>query len=108
MEYIVHRIKLLPAVDPQHFERWVRDVDYATCPRLPSVRSFSVQRVSHQPDDPFHYFEIIGVTDRAAFDRDMELDAFHELEQAFATMAVVVDETAGERIGTGYSTAPAW
>lgn len=108
MEYIVHRIKLRPAVDPQRFERWVSEVDYVTCPALPSVVSFSVQRASSDPEAPFHYFEVIGVTDRDAFDRDMKLDAFHELEQAFDTMALVVDETAGERIGAGYSKSSIW
>ncbi|MEV0528251.1 RedY protein [Streptomyces sp. NPDC050439] len=103
MEYIVHRIKLRPGVDPKRFEDWVRETDYATCPELPSVVTFSVQRASDDPEAPFNYFEIIGVTGRDAFDRDMKLDAFHGLEEAFAEMADVVDETAGERIGAGYS-----
>ncbi|MGW7270152.1 RedY protein [Streptomyces sp. NPDC054864] len=108
MEYIVHRIKLRPGVDPQHFEDWVRETDYATCPALPSVVTFSVQRASRDPEAPFHYFEIVGVTGRDAFERDMKLDAFHGLEEAFGAMAVVVDETVGERIGAGYRKSASW
>ncbi|KUL55610.1 RedY protein [Streptomyces sp. NRRL S-1521] len=108
MEYIVHRIKLRPGVDPQRFESWVRDVDYATCAVLPSVVTFSVQRASTDPEAPFHYFEIIGVRDRDAFARDMKLDAFQGLEEVFGTMAVVVDEIAGTRVGPGYSQRSSW
>lgn len=108
MEYLVHRIKLHPGTDPQRFETWVRDVDYATCADLPSVVTFSVQRASTDAEAPFHYFEIIGVTGRDAFETDMKLDAFHKLEEVFDTMAVVVDETAGERVGAGYSKSSSW
>ncbi|MCF6521797.1 RedY protein [Streptomyces sp. JJ36] len=102
MEYIVHRIRLRDIAERERFESWVRDVDYATCPQLPSVRTFSVQRVSVEPDAPVHYFEIIGVTDRQAFEADMGRDAFHALEAEFGKMAEVVDEIAGERIDPGY------
>ena len=108
MEYIVHRIKLHPGTDPQRFEDWVRDVDYVTCAELPSVVTFSVQCASRDAEASFHYFEIIGVSDRDAFERDMKLDAFHQLEETFDTMAVVVDETAGERVGAGYSKSSPW
>lgn len=102
MHYIVHRIRLRDVTERERFESWVRDVDYATCPRLPSVRTFSVQRVSTEPDAPVHYFEIIGVDDPEAFAGDMTSDHFHALEAEFGKMAEVVDEVAGQRVGPGY------
>ncbi|ATL69259.1 RedY protein [Nocardia terpenica] len=101
METIVHLIRLHPHTDPRAFESWVREVDYATCPRLPSVRAFAVQRAP-AADGSWHYFEVIQVTSRAEFERDMRTPAFAELETTFETMASVVQEFAGVRVGSGY------
>lgn len=103
MEIIVHRIRLHADVDPARFESWVRDVDYATCPELPSVTAFSVQRADTEA--PFQYFEIIQVTGREDFERDMKTAAFRRLEGDFEQMASVVEEFAGERLGSGYTAA---
>ncbi|MFD1660492.1 RedY protein [Streptomyces caeni] len=102
METIVHTIRLHPGTDPEDFERWVREVDYATCPELPSVRGFHVFRISTRDDEPAHYAEIIEVTDHKAFARDMETPAFARLVAAFEQMAAVLDTLAGERVGDGY------
>ncbi|MGW0705626.1 RedY protein [Streptomyces sp. NPDC002643] len=102
MYYIVHRIRLRDIAERERFESWVRDVDYSACSQLPSVRTFSVQRVSTEPDSPVHYFEIIGVTDRESFETDMSGEVFHALETEFDKMAEVIDELAGERMGPGY------
>ncbi|WP_233645493.1 RedY protein [Streptomyces sp. BSE6.1] len=106
MNVIIHRIRLHDGVDPARFEAWVRDVDYATCPRLPSVRAFAVQRVSTERDAPFHYFEIISVSTLDAFSRDMKSEAFQGLVAAFDTMASVVEEMSGERVEPGYAAQP--
>lgn len=103
MEIIVHRIRLRPEVDPARFETWVREVDYATCPQLPSLRSFSVQRVSDDPAAPVHYFEVIAVDSQEAFELDMRTAAFRGLVDGFDRMATVVDDCAGVRIEPGYS-----
>lgn len=111
---IIHRIQLHDGVEADRFEKWVREVDYATCPELPSVLAFAVQRVvaaSPEPsvgagpadtDGPLHYFEIIEVTSREEFERDMESSQFQRLVTDFGQMAKVLDEVTGERIGDGY------
>ncbi|CAM5704033.1 RedY protein [Streptomyces canus] len=112
MTIIVHRIQLHDGVEPERFEKWVRDVDYATCPELPSLLAFGVQRVvdasagagSAAAGGPSHYFEIIEVTSREEFERDMDSAPFRRLTTDFGQMAKVVDEMAGERIGDGYRT----
>ncbi|CAM3197328.1 RedY protein [Streptomyces albus] len=103
MECVVHRIRLREAAEHERFEKWVREVDYAACPQLPSVVSFSVHRVSLAADAPVHYFEVIQVTSQAAFAADAAGDVFRGLEAEFGTMAEVVDELAGERVGAGYA-----
>ncbi|MFD9073447.1 RedY protein [Streptomyces lasiicapitis] len=100
---IVHRIRLHDGVDPERFESWVRDVDYATCPRLPAVVSFAVQRVTVAAAAASgEYFEIIEVTSRADFERDMRSEPFHRLVADFDKMAAVVAELTGDRVGSGY------
>ncbi|MGW6008204.1 RedY protein [Streptomyces sp. NPDC055210] len=108
MTIIVHRIRLLDGVAPDRFETWVRDVDYATCPELPSVLSFSVQRVVGPAADgqagaePLTYVEIIEVSSLADFEQDMQSPPFRKLVSDFDQMAEVVSETVGNRIGDGY------
>lgn len=103
MDVIIHRIRLHQGVDPARFESWVRNVDYATCPRLPSVTRFSVQRAATGASAPFHYFEIIEVTAREDFERDAGTPTFQRLVDDFERMAAVVDELAGERVEPGYA-----
>lgn len=100
MEVIVHLIRLHPGIEPERFESWVCEVDYATCPELPSVCSFSVQRCAGA--DLSQYFEVIAVRSLAEFERDMATAAFAELERAFDTMASVVGTLSGTRLGAGY------
>ncbi|MEU2281091.1 RedY protein [Streptomyces sp. NPDC013178] len=105
MPLIIHRIRLRAQTDPARFEDWVRHVDYAACPELPSVLSFSVQRVSADPQAPFHYVEVVEVRSRVDFERDMGSEVFRGLAADFGTMAEVVDEVVGDRVGSGYRAA---
>ncbi|WP_432192753.1 RedY protein [Streptomyces sp. bgisy027] len=114
MTIIIHRIRLHDGVEADRFEKWVREVDYATCPELPSVLAFGVQRVAAASpgpsvgagpagtDGPLHYFEIIEVTSREEFEQDMESSQFQRLVADFGQLAEVVEEVTGERIGDGY------
>ncbi|MEO3827454.1 hypothetical protein [Actinomadura sp. B10D3] len=101
MEIIVHTIALHPDADPAEFEAWVRDVDYATCPDLPSVQAFDVVRAPG--GRPGRYFEIIRVGSAAEFEKDMRTPAFRRLETAFSTMAAVTEEMSGTRLEPGYA-----
>ncbi|WP_107657370.1 RedY protein [Nocardia suismassiliense] len=102
MHVIVHLIQLHPDTDPAAFESWVRTVDYVTCPELPSVRAFSVQRAVHTEGEPWQYFEIIHVSGHSEFEADMRTPTFASLVSAFDTMASVVQEFAGVRLDPGY------
>ncbi len=98
MHTIVHRIRLKPDASPEDFERWVREVDYATCPKLPGLVSFAVHRIPGGRE----YFEVIAVDSPGAFEKDMTLPHFRALVERFETMAEVVEETSGERVEPGY------
>ncbi|MEE1928873.1 RedY protein [Streptomyces sp. TRM 70351] len=105
MEIIVHRIRLRGGSDSDEFEEWVRETDYEACQHLPGVISFSVQRMAESADEGsgVHYFEVIAVTSRSDFSRDMETETFRRLADDFDVMAEVVEEWAGERIEPGYT-----
>jgi REDY-like protein HapK len=99
MHTLIHRIRLRDGVDPARFEAWVREVDYRSCPQLPSVRAFSIHRVAAQEGE---YFEVIDIESHEAFERDMRSAAFRRLEAGFGELAAVVDDLAGERLEPGY------
>ncbi|MEZ4361192.1 MAG: hypothetical protein R3B48_13495 [Kofleriaceae bacterium] len=103
MVIIVDKIRLKPGIDPERFERWVRDRDYASCPALPSLLSFAVARAPGAPGAPLHYFEIIQVTSAEAFEADMTSETFRALVAAFSEMADVVETFRGHRIEPGYA-----
>jgi hypothetical protein len=103
MVTIIDKIRLRPGVDPERFERWVRDSDYPSCPSLPSLVSFAVARTTGECGAVFDYFEIIQVTSAEAFEADMESDAFRALVSAFAEMANVVETFHGRRLEPGYT-----
>lgn len=103
MDVIIHTIRLQPGVDPAQFERWVREVDYARCPQLPSIATFSVHRITANPSAAAHFVEVIGVRDRESFAKDMETEAFRGLVADFERLATVVQEVIGERIEPGYA-----
>lgn len=100
---IVHKIRLKPGVDHERFERWVREVDYAACPDLPSAYGFAVHRASTEPRAAYHYFEVIKIADVAAFERDMATPLFQSLVTAFDQMAEVVEEITGTKLEPGYT-----
>jgi hypothetical protein len=98
MNLVVHRIELRDGIEPGRFEDWVREVDYPSCPQLPSVLAFSVQRGPRERE----YFEVITVSSGEAFQRDMRTATFRRLEAGFGALATVVEEWSGEPIGPGY------
>jgi hypothetical protein len=102
MKTLVHRIRLQPGVTPDSFERWVKERDYLTCPKLLGVSRFNVHRVSRAPEAAFHYFEVIEASSLEAFEADMQRPEFQALVKDFNQLATVVDELSGERIEPGY------
>lgn len=100
MILIVHKIRLHDPAHAARFEEWVVSTDYATCPKLPSVVAFSVQRTEETAE--FDYFEVIAVHSHAAFEADMRGEDFASLVAAFSGMAEVTEEFSGQQLGRGY------
>lgn len=102
MKTIIHKIKLKDIADIAKFKDWVENKDYVACEQLNSVKRFSVHHVSSDASADYHFFEVIRITDMAAFEADMNTPVFDSLVTAFNQMAEVVEEITGEKIGNGY------
>ncbi|MCY4046054.1 MAG: hypothetical protein OXE99_13380 [Cellvibrionales bacterium] len=102
MKIIVHKIKLKDIKYLSEFKEWVLTKDYVACHDLASVVQFDVCEVSSDPSADCHFIEIIRLSSAEAFEQDMKSDLFHSLEDAFFTMADVVEETVSTLIGDGY------
>lgn len=103
MKTIIHKIKLKDVNDVEKFKDWVLNKDYVACQKLPSVKRFSVHHVSSESSADYHFFEVIRISDMAAFEADMDTPVFHSLVEAFDKMADVVEEITGDKIGNGYA-----
>lgn len=102
MKIIVHKIRLTDIAHLEAFHEWVVNTDYVACESLPSVVQFDVAAVSVEPSAPFHFIEVIRITDEEAFNRDMDTPLFQSLVARFSEMAEVIEETVTELIGEGY------
>jgi hypothetical protein len=72
---LVFVLHLKPGVDPDAYERWVREVDYPMTRRQPGVISYEVTRVERAADgaDPLQaqYLEVIRVEDAEAYEAQL-------------------------------------
>ncbi len=66
---------LKPGVDPEEYERWVRERDYALVRSKPNYLSYTVHRirgpVAGAPDAGWQYIERIEVRSLQQHDRDL-------------------------------------
>lgn len=97
---IIDHIRLKHPDHRAAFVKWVREVDYAACRDLPSVLRFEMHEAAGNAE--FDFFEIILVSSREAFERDMKLPLFDRLQARFSEMASVVRQIAGAPVPPGY------
>lgn len=97
---IIDKIRLHDPLHEADFLRWVTEVDYASCPDLPSVQRFEVVRAA--PGAGFDFFEIIHVESMDAFERDMQSPVFAALVARFTQMASVVESFHGAAVPPGF------
>ncbi len=78
MATLVFLYSLKPGTDHAAWEDFVRREDIPLTLGLPSVTSYSVQRIeeSLEGESEFEYLEIMEVTDRAALEDDMRSSAW--------------------------------
>ena len=67
---------LKPGVDPEVYERYEREVDYAVAAKLKTIVSYRTHRltsvVGTLEGGPWDYLERIEITDRAAYDAEIK------------------------------------
>ena len=99
MSVIIDKIKLKMGVSPNDFELWVKEVDYAACQSLHSVRRFVVSKAL---DVDYDYVEVIDVTSLADFEAEMQTEIFQSLVHRFSQLAEVVETIRSETLLPGY------
>ena len=67
---------LKPGVDPEVYEKYEREVDYAVAARMKTIVSYRTHRltsvVGTLEGGPWDYLERIEITDRAAYDAEIK------------------------------------
>jgi hypothetical protein len=81
---------LKDGVDPAEYEAWVRRVDYPVARKQESIESYVVTRLEGMLNEdgapPYHYLEVIEVTDLDAYRAGMEGNPeFERLLEEWAT-----------------------
>lgn len=89
--------RLREGVDPAHYERWVREVDYPLARRLPTIRSYFVTRLDGLLDKdgepPYDYLEVVEITALEAYRRDLSPGSSAELERFVEAWSSFVGES---------------
>ena len=67
---------LKPGVDPEVYEKYEREVDYAVAAKMKTIVSYRTHRltsvVGTREGGPWDYLERIEITDRAAYDAEIK------------------------------------
>lgn len=90
---------LRPGARPEDYERFVREVDYPTARRIPSIEHYEVVRIAGgvAAGLPCDYLEIVSVHDLERYRADLETlpgrESFLAELRRFVGDAVVLDGT---------------
>ena len=73
VRYVLAALK--PGVDPDDYERFEREVDYAVSTKIKSIVSYRTHRISDTrgtiSGGPWQYIERIEITDRKAYEEEL-------------------------------------
>lgn len=101
MPVVFFLARLKPGVDPAAYERWVREVDYPTARRLPSVIAYTNHRLTgpfRKADVHYDYLEVVHVRDLDAYRQDLTRPDVQALRQQLAEFIEPSDNFIGEEI----------
>jgi len=90
--------KLREGVNPEDYERWVREVDYPLARSLPTIERYLVTRLegsmTGEGELPCDYLEVVDVTDlddyRASLSEGPEVEEFFRQWSSFVGESVAV------------------
>ena len=79
-------VALKPGVDRGEYERYEREVDYVVASKLKSIVSYRTHRITEMPaisGGPWDYVERIEITNRAAYEHDLEVGGKALIDELF-------------------------
>jgi hypothetical protein len=81
VRYVITTLK--PGVEPEDYERWLREYDYRVARTLPSIVSYRTSRITSPitgaPEAGWNYIERIEVRDVDQYQKDLASPAGQEL-----------------------------
>ena len=81
VRYVITTLK--PGVEPEDYERWLREYDYRVAKTLPSIVSYRTSRITSPiagaPTAGWNYIERIEIRDEEQYQRDIASPAGQEL-----------------------------
>lgn len=86
--------RLREGVNPEDYERWVREVDYPVARSLKTIKSYVVTRIEGTLDGspaPYPYIERVEITDLEAYRK--ELSEGQNMEDFFKQWSSFVGES---------------
>lgn len=101
MPVVFFLARLKPGVEPAAYEHWVREVDYPTARRLPSILSYTNHRLVgpfRKAGISYDYLEVLHVTDLDAYRRDLARPELQQLRRQLAEFIEPSDNFVGEVI----------
>jgi hypothetical protein len=75
MPVVFWMTKLKPGTRPEDYEKWLKEFDYATAPKLGTILSYRAYRAEKPftgDEKPFDYLEVIQVTDLEEYRIELE------------------------------------
>ena len=93
--------KLREGVEPEAYERWVREIDYPTARRDPSVIKYEVSRLEGTLSGDrasIDYLEVLEITDIAAYRQALQTPEFKTLLEEWSEFVASSEAIYGEVI----------
>jgi REDY-like protein HapK len=97
---MAHRVfflnRLREGVDPQDYERFVREIDYPFARSLPTIRSYVVTRLDglfEGGEAPYDYLEVVEITELEAYRKSLDPSGSPELGRFFEQWSSYVGES---------------
>ena len=88
MKVVFFLNRLHESIEANDYERWVREVDYPTAKRIPSIIDYRVVRIEGLLEgndrQPYDYIERVEITDLDSYRRDLADPSLDEFKQAWS------------------------
>jgi hypothetical protein len=110
MPVVFWMTKLKQGVRPEDYEKWLKEFDYASAPKIATIESYRAYRVAQPFSEGvklFDYLELIQVSDLEEYRRELEENpAAKAVAEQWGGFLDLVGSLQAEFISPGFSRIP--